>query len=102
MKAISKAQVIDLMDNINREGMDNSHWDINVRISETNADKFYDADGAGVILKPGAYCAIWFDEDDFSDFPSLNKWIDNSLTEENIVLLDNGKGWIVLICLELL
>lgn len=102
MKAISKAQVIDLMDKINREGMDNSHWNINVHISDTNAEKFYGADGADVMLKPGSYCAIWFDEGDFSDFPSLSKWIDKSLTEENIVLLDNGRGWIVLICLDLL
>lgn len=102
MKAISKVQVIDLMNNINREGMDNSHWNINVHIRETNAEEFYGADGADEILKPGAYCAVWFDEDDFSDFPSLNKWMDNSLSEENLVLLDNGKGWIVLICLDLL
>lgn len=102
MKAISKEQVIDLMNNINREGMDTAHWGIDVHIRETNADKFYGADGAGMMLKPGAYCAIWSDEDDFSDFPTITKWIDNSLTQENILLLDNGKGWIVLICLELL
>ena len=101
MEAISKVQVLDLMNNINREGMDNSHWNINAHISDTSAEKFYGADGADEILKPGIYCAIWFDEDDFSDFPSLNKWIDKSLTEENIAILDNGKGWIVLICLEL-
>ena len=101
MKAITKAQIIDLMSILNKEDVDNSHYNIDVHIRDTDVSRFYGADGVDT-LKPGAYCAIWFDEPDFSDFPSLNKWIETKLSDENIALLDNGEGWIILICLDLL
>lgn len=103
MKAISKAQLIDLLSYIGKDGVDNTNYGVNEFISPVKPEGWYGCEDSGCdVLQPGVYCAIWFDEDDFSDFPSLCKWIDENLTEENIVLLDNGRGWIVLICLDLL
>ncbi len=103
MKAISKVQLIDLMSIINREGVSNESYTIDVFVSPVKPEKWYDSIDTGCEdLQPGAYFALWVDDSDCSNMPSVGKWIDKKLTEENIVLLDNGKGWIVLICLELL
>lgn len=101
MKAICKEEVIDLMRMLSKDGVDNSHYNVDMFVTEKDAGKFYGADGVET-LKPGAYCAIWFDEEDFSDFPSVDKWINTKLNEENIAILDNGTGWIIVICLDLL
>jgi len=101
MKAISKAQVIDLMDVLNKDGVYNSNYSIDVFVRDVDVSRHYGADGVDT-LKPGAYCAVWFDESDFSDFPNVDKWINSKLTDENIALLDNGEGWIIIICLDLL
>ena len=103
MKAISKTQIIDLMININRDGVDNTQYSIDIFVSPVKPEKWYDGIDTGCEdLQPGAYCALWVDDTDCSNMPSVGKWIDKKLTEENIVLFDNGKGWIILICLELL
>lgn len=103
MKAISKTQVIDLMNNINRDGVSNESYTIDVFVSPVKPEKWYDSIDTGCEdLQPGAYCALWVDDSDCSNMPSVGKLIDKKLTKENIVLLDNEKGWIILICLELL
>ena len=47
MKAISKTQVIDLMDNINRDGVDNTQYSIDVFVSSRKPEKWYDCDDSG-------------------------------------------------------
>lgn len=101
MKEISKAQVIDLMNVLNRDGVDNSHCDINTFTSETDPHTYYGADEDDK-LEPGKYCAVWFDEDDYSDFPNVLNWINENLTEENVALLECEESSIILICLDLL
>lgn len=101
MKEISKEQMIDLMSVMNRDGIENGYYSIDALVSEKVASDFYGGDEA-VKLKPGAYCAIWFDEPDFSDFPNIRRWIEEKLEESNYLRLKNGDSWIVVICLELL
>ena len=105
MKAISKTQVIDLMDNINRDGVDNTQYSIDVFVSPVKPEKWYDCEDSGCEnLQPGAYCALWVDDTDCSNMPSVGKWINKYLESDNIQLLsvNDSDMWIVLICLELL
>lgn len=105
MKAISKVQVIDLMTNICRDGVDNTNYAIDVFVAPVKPEKWYDCEDSGCEdLQPGAYCALWVDDTDCSNMPSVGKWIDDKLAEDNIQLLSvNGTdSWIVLICLDLL
>lgn len=103
MKAISKVQVIDLIDKINKDGADNTQWSLQPVVRAVDADEFFHTCGdTGEVLQPGAYCALWVDDTECSNMPIVGKWIDKSLTDENIVILDNGSaGWIILICLDL-
>ena len=105
MKAISKTQDIDLMDNINRDGVDNMQYSIDVFVSSRKPEKWYDCEDSGwENLQPGAYCALWVDDTDCSNMPSVGKWINKYLESDNIQLLsvNDSDMWIVLICLELL
>ena len=103
MKAISKAQVIDLMDVLNKEGVDNTQWAINTFVAPVKPEKWYGANDTGCEnLQPGAYCALWVDDTECSNMPSVGKWIDKKLGDDNIALLDYKEGWIIIICLDLL
>lgn len=115
MKAINKAQVIDLMKAICKDGMDNSCYSVDVFFTETNACEFYGGDAiefygahskdvAQPILLPGTYCALWFNEDDLSDFPSVSKCLDEDSLSESIdaLMIYDFKGWLVLVCMDLL
>lgn len=105
MKEISKEQVIDLMNRINVDGVDNTQYDIHVFVSPSKPEEWYDCEDSGCEnLQPGAYCALWVDDTDCSNMPSVGKWINSALKPDNIQILSvNGSDmWIVLICLELL
>ncbi len=105
MKAISKVQLIDLMSIINREGVSNESYTIDVFVSPVKPEKWYDCEDSGCEnLQPGAYCALWVDDTDCSNMPSVGKWIDKYLEPDNMQLLSvkDSDKWIVLICLELL
>ena len=55
MKAISKTQVIDLMNNINRDGVDNTQYSIDIFVSPVKPEKWYDCENSGCEnLQPGA------------------------------------------------
>ena len=103
MKAINKAQVIDLMDKIQRDGVDNTHYSVDTFVSSVNPAKWYGCEDFCIsTLQPGAYCALWIDDTECSNMPTVGKWIDQRLSDENILLMDADKGWCVLICLDLL
>ena len=105
MKAISKAQMIDLFSNIRRDGVENTNYDVDVFVSSHKPEEWYGCDDTGCEdLQPGAYCALWVDDTECSNMPSVGKWIDNYLKSDNIQLLSvkNSDKWIVLICLDLL
>lgn len=105
MKAISKTQVIDLMNNINRDGVDNTQYSIDIFVSSHKPEEWYDCEDSGCEnLQPGAYCALLVDDTDCSNMPSVGKWINKYLESDNIQLLsvNDSDMWIVLICLELL
>ena len=105
MKEISKTQVIDLMNNIRRDGVDSGEYDIDIFAFPRKPEEWYGCEDSGCgDLQPGAYCALWVDDTDCSNMPSVGKWIDNSLESDNIQLLsvEDSDKWIVLICLNLL
>lgn len=94
MKEISKEQVIDLMNRINVDGVDNTQYDIHVFVSPSKPEN----------LQPGAYCALWVDDTDCSNMPSVGKWINSALKPDNVQVMSvrGSDMWIVLICLDLL
>lgn len=101
MKQITKIQVIELMDAICCDGMDNSNYNLSCVIQDRNSQELYGGED-GIILKPGAYCAIYSGEYDLSDFPKVAKFINNHLSEDNFELIFNGdNGSIFIICLDL-
>lgn len=103
MKQITKEQVIDLMNKINVDGVDNTQWTINAFVAPVKPEKWYGANDTGCDkLQPGAYCALWVDDTECSNMPTVGKWIDEKLSDDNICLLDIDGGWIVLVCLDLL
>ena len=105
MKAIDKKQVIDLMENINRDGVGNEEYNVDVFAFPHKPEEWYGCNDFGCEdLQPGAYCALWVDDTDCSNMPSVGKWIDEYLESDNIQLLSvkDSDGWIVLICLDLL
>lgn len=105
MKAISKSQVIDLFSNIGRDGVENTNYDVDVFVSSHKPEEWYGCEDSGCEdLQPGAYCALWVDDTECSNMPSVGKWIDKSLESDNIQLLSvkDSDKWIVLICLDLL
>lgn len=103
MKQITKAQVIDLMDKIQRDGVDNTQYSIDTFVAPVNPEKWYGCEDTGCEdLQPGAYCALWVEDIECSNMPSVGKWIDKKLSDDNICLMDSGKGWMILICLDLL
>lgn len=105
MKEISKEQIIDLMDKINVDGVDNTQYDIHVFVFPRKPEEWYDCEESGCEdLQPGAYCALWVDDTECSNMPSVGKWINSALKPDNIQILSvNGSDmWIVLICLDLL
>ena len=91
------------MNNINKDGADNTQWTIQAVVKAVDAGKFFaTTDDTGEILQPGAYCVLWVDDTECSNMPCVGKWIDRALSDENIALLDNGEaGWLILICLDL-
>lgn len=105
MKAISKAQVIDLFSDISKDGVDNSNYSIDVFVAPVKPEKWYGCEDFYCDdLQPGAYCALWIDDADCSNMPSVGKWIDTCLEEDNMLVLsvNDSDQWIVLICLDLL
>ena len=105
MKAISKAQVIDLLSSISKDGVDNTNYDVDTFVTPVCPERWYGCEDSGCEdLQPGAYCALWVDDTDCSNMPSVGKWIDKHLESDNIQLLSvkDSCKWIVLICLDLL
>lgn len=101
MKALTKAQVIDLMRKIHADGIDNSKYAIQVSVKETSSCALFGGEDDRT-LQPGAYLALYSDDFEFSEFPFTSKWVDKELTEDNIEISFNGDGEILVICLELL
>lgn len=101
MKEITKAQVIDLMNALNVDGVDNEHSDIVTPVTARDSQELLGGD-ISVTLQPGAYCVVYFGEADLSDFPSVQKWINTTLTEDNIEIIPNGDYSMLVICLDLL
>lgn len=106
MKAISKVQVIDLMIGICRDGVDNEHFNVDVFVSPVHPDKWYGCeDILRRVLLPGAYCALWIDDTEYSNMPYVGAWIKDKLTDENIMVLPTKEEYgklVVIICLDLL
>ena len=104
MKAISKKRVIDLLSVIGVDAVDNSHYDVHTFGAPVNPEKWYDCVNTGCDdLPPGAYCALWVDDIDCSNMPSVGEWIDEELESDNIkaFLTHDSSQWIILICLDL-
>lgn len=101
MKEITKAQVIDLMNVLNVDGVDNEHSDIVTPITARDSQELLGGD-ISITLQPGAYCVVYSSEADLSDFPSVQKWINTKLTEDNIEIIPNGDYNMFVICLDLL
>ena len=101
MKEIAKAQVIDLMNALKVDGVDNSHSVIVTPVTARDSQELLGGD-ISVTLQPGAYCVIYSGEADLSDFPSVQKWINTKLTEDNIEIIPNGDYSMFVICLDLL
>lgn len=99
MKEIAKAQVIDLMNALNVDGVDNSHSAIVTPVTARDSQELLGGD-ISVTLQPGAYFVVYSDEADLSDFPSVQKWINTKLTEDNIEIIPNGDYSIFVICLD--
>ena len=105
MKAISKFQVIDLMIGIYRDGVDNTQYSIDIFVSSRKPEKWYDCEDSGCEnLQPGAYCALWIDDTEYSNMPYVGAWIKDKLTDENIMVLPTKdfEKLVVIICLDLL
>ena len=106
MKAISKFQVIDLMMGIYRDGVDNEHFNVDVFVSPVHPGKWYgcEEDILRRVLLPGAYCALWIDDTEYSNMPYVGAWIKDKLTDENIMVLPTKdfEKLVVIICLDLL
>ena len=47
MKAISKAQMIDLFSNIRRDGVENTNYDVDVFVSSHKPEEWYGCDDTG-------------------------------------------------------
>lgn len=100
MKEITKMQVIGLMDSINREGIDNSHYDIRVDTDVKSSKDLWGGDW-DIPLQRGSYCAIYAEEADLSDLTFVGRWIDENLAEDNFDIVFNGEGAILIVCLDL-
>ena len=105
MKAISKFQVIDLMMGIYRDGVDNEHFNVDVFVCPVHPGKWYgcEEDILRRVLQPGAYCALWIDDTEYSNMPYVGAWIKDKLTDENIMVLPTKdcEKLVVIICLDL-
>lgn len=99
MKEITKAQVIGLMDSINRDGIDNGRYDI-VKVHERCASSERIVCGDERMLEPGTYCVVYSDEPDLSDYSFVSKFVDEDLKEDNIDIILGDETNILIICLE--
>lgn len=99
MKEITKTQVIELMDKINRDGIDNCHYDIVYVMEECEQCEVF-AGGDHDTVEPGTYCVVYSSDSDFEDVPFTKEWINSELTEENIDIFCTECGLAVAICLD--
>lgn len=100
MEEITKQQVIELMDKINRDGIDNTHYDI-VHVQEECEQKEAFAGCNDILLvESGTYCVVYSGGSDFGDIPFTMGWVNSELSEENIDIFYTENGLAVIICLD--
>lgn len=101
MKAITKAQVIDLLDVINRDDEIMINSDI-ISLSEEKdmSELFFDVVRDGDMLPAGRYFVLCFEEVDMSDFPVVTDWVNGNLSEDNIEIEIGREYAYLIICLD--
>lgn len=100
MKEITKQQVIELMDKINRDGIDNTHYDIVHVQQECEQKEAFAGCNDILLVGPGTYCVVYSGESDFGDIPFTMDWVNSELSEENIDIFYTENGLAVIICLD--
>ena len=103
MKAISKKQVIELFSFIRvYEGY--KKYVVDSFINPVKPGWWYDCeDSRCEDLQPGTYCALYVDDTECSNIPSIGNWINEELEKDSIQVLpvlDSSK-WVIIICLDL-
>lgn len=96
MEALSKIEVIDLINNINIDGVDNTSYTLSPVISTKDSTAVFGGEeGMGVTLSPGAYLAVWSSEPDFSDIPRIRDYADKLGDEKFELVPDDDKNIVI-------
>lgn len=100
MKEITKQLVIELMDKINRDGIDNTHYDIVYVQEECEQREVFAGCNDILLVEPGTYCVVYSRDSDFGDIPFTKEWVNSELSEENIDIFYTESGLAAIICLD--
>ena len=89
LQQINKSQLVELLDAINREGVDNQFWAINSYENRWNAAKVFSGTNQ-TEFEPGDYITVMYDEENqfptfdenlsiVTSFPHYDYWIEEDL-----------------------
>lgn len=103
MKQITKAQIVELMENILSDGIDYSSYHIERYSQPISIEKSlgFMIDGDEHIIS-GNYCVICADSMKCENIPNISEWIYEKLADDNYMIFapKRGKEVYFVICLE--
>ena len=103
MKQITKAQIVELMENILSDGIDYSSYHIERYSQPISIEKSlgFMIDGDEHIIS-GNYCVICADSLKCENIPNISEWIYEKLADDNYMIFapKRGKEVYFVICLE--
>ena len=103
MKQITKAQIVELMENILSDGIDYSRYHIERYSQPISIEKSlgFMIEGDEHIIS-GNYCVICADSLECENIPNISEWIYEKLSDDNYMIFapKRGKEVYFVICLE--
>ena len=103
MKQITKAQIVELMENILSDGIDYSSYHIERYSQPISIEKSlgFMIEGDEHIVS-GNYCVICADSLECENIPNISEWIYDKLADDNYMIFapKRGKEVYFVICLE--